>query len=806
MNRSFLQKKKSMKYYLFTAFLIITQFINAQNLQLRSNLPYAPDALANIGGYTDSLDNEYALVGTEQGLDIVDVTDPTNPIIRFSVPGPVSTWREVKTYRKFAYVTTEGGADGLVIVDLSLLPASINSQNYSGDGAIAGQLETIHALHCDTATGYLYLYGSNIGAGNSLFLDLSDPWNPTYAGEYIFPGGGNNAYVHDGYVANDTMYEGHIYGGFFTVVDVTDKANPLLLATQNTPGSFTHNTWLSDDHKTLFTTDEINNSFLAAFDISDLQNIRELSQYQTAAGTGAVVHNTHILNDYAVTSWYKEGVVIVDVSRPDNPIEVAKYDTYTQGSGTGQVGCWGVYPFLPSGNIVASDMVNGLFVFSPTYMRGCYLEGIISDSVTTIIIPGATVKILSTAISRNSNSIGEYKTGLLTAGLYDIEVSKVGYLTKTITGVSLANGVLTSLDVELVPLTNFVITGTIIDSLSGDPIENASVQIQNIDFMFNTITNASGQFSVSGVIQGDYEITSGKWGYVTKCFVQTFNTATPVQMELSQGYYDDFTFDYNWSVSGSSANAWERGIPNGSYDGGGNIINPASDASADCSNKCYITDNGTGAYNNHDVDNGNTVLTSPVFDASIYINPSIEYARWFVNSGGSGTPNDSMNIYLTDGSNTMLIETVTMNSPGQASWHDSNILISSIMPVSSSMQIIVDVNDQNPGHILEGGLDHFRITGQLNVGLRNLTSGSLNLMQAYPNPFQNKTAVRYSNTEVGDTRIELLDAMGKIVEQTKLTAKAGEIFVGQGLSAGVYFVRIQSDFGHSETLKLIKQQ
>ena len=79
-------------------------------------------------------------------------------------------------------------------------------------------------------------------------------------------------------------------------------------------------------------------------------------------------------------------------------------------------------------------------------------------------------------------------------------------------------------------------------------------------------------------------------------------------------------------------------------------------------------------------------------------------------------------------------------------------------------------------------------------------------MQAYPNPFQNKTAIRYSNTEVGDTRIELLDAMGKIVEQTKLTAKAGEIFVGQGLSAGVYFVRIQSDFGHSETLKLIKQQ
>lgn len=795
-----------MKYYLLTAFIILTQSIGAQNLQLRSNLPYAPDALANIGGYTDSLNNEYALIGTEQGLDIVDVTDPANPTIMFSVPGPVSTWREVKTYRKFAYVTTEGGSGGLSIVDLSLLPAGVTAQNYNGDGAIAGQLETIHALHCDTAKGFLYLYGSNIGDGQTLFLDLSDPWNPTYAGEYVFSGGGNNAYVHDGYVENDTMYEGHIYGGFFTVVDVTNKSNPVLLATQNTPGSFTHNTWLSDDHKTLFTTDEINNSFLGAYDISDLQNIRELSRYQTASGTGAVVHNTHILNDYAVTSWYKEGVVIVDVSRPDNPVEVAKYDTYTQGSGTGQVGCWGVYPYLPSGNIVASDMVNGLFVFSPTYIRGCYLEGIISDSITSIIIPGATVKILGTSINKNSNSIGEYKTGILTAGLYDVEVSKVGYVTKTISGVSLANGILTALDVQLVPLATFVISGIITDSLSGDPIENASVQIQNTDFNFNTLTDASGQFSVSGVIQGDYEITSGKWGYVTKCLVQTFNTDTPIQMELSQGYYDDFTFDYNWSVSGSSANAWERGIPNGSYDGGGNIINPDTDASGDCSNKCFVTDNGTGPYNNHDVDNGNTMLTSPIFDATIYTNPTIEYSRWFVNTGGSGTPNDLMTIYLFDGTTMFPIETVDMNSAGQSSWHASNFLISSITTVSSTMQLIVDIDDQNPGHILEGGLDHFRISGQLNVGIKQASSSGLRLIQSYPNPFQSNTFIRYSNAESGKSTLEIFDALGKVLEQTILDKSNGEISVGEQLPAGIYFARINSALGQSQTLKLVKQQ
>jgi len=794
-----------MKSLLVVASILFTQFISAQNLQFRSNLSYGSTALANIGGYTDSLDNEYALVGTEEGLDIVDVTDPDNPAIVFSVPGPTNTWREVKTYRKFAYVTTEGGG-GLTVVDLSQLPANVSYHQYTGDGLISGQLSSIHALHCDTAMGYLYLYGSNIGQGHTLFLDLNDPANPVYAGEYIFPGGGNDSYVHDGYVENDTMYEGHIYGGFFAVVDVRNKSNPVLLATQTTPTAFTHNTWLSDDHKTLFTTDENNFSFLGAFDISDLSNIREISRFQTASGTGAVVHNTHILNDFAVTSWYKEGVVITDVSRPANPIEVGKYDTYAQGSGTGQVGCWGVYPYLPSGTIVASDMVNGLYVLTPTYVRGCYLEGIVSDSVSSVIIPGATVQIIGTSAIRTTNSGGEYKTGLADAGSYDVEVSKPGYITKTISGVSLVNGVLTTLDVELSPIPTFAVTGTILDSLSGMPIENAFVQIENSDFNFSAMTDAAGQFTINGLISGTYDITSGKWGYVSKCFTQNFSGAMPLQMELLIGYYDDFTFDYNWTVGGSSANAWERGVPIGSFDGGANIINPDVDASGDCSNKCYVTDNGTGPYSNHDVDNGNTMLTSPIFDATIYVNPSIEYARWFVNTGGSGSPNDSMNIYLSNGTDIVLIESVTLSSPGVASWYDSNHLISSFLTVTPTMQVMVDVNDGNPGHILEGGLDHFRISGLLNVGVKNFATPNLAQINVYPNPFGSSTIIRFSKLDASaDSKIELLDVLGRTLESHPILRKAeGEISVGEDLTAGIYFVRILSGGTYSESARIIK--
>lgn len=110
-----------------------------------------------------------------------------------------------------------------------------------------------------------------------------------------------------------------------------------------------------------------------------------------------------------MTSWYKDGVVITDVTRPDNMVNVGWYDTYTQGSGDGFKGDWGVFPYLPSGILVVSDINNGLFVLKPTYQRACYLEGVVTDSITGSPIFNATIQILNTNITKNSKANGEYK-------------------------------------------------------------------------------------------------------------------------------------------------------------------------------------------------------------------------------------------------------------------------------------------------------------------------------------------------------------------------------------------------------------
>ncbi|GAB4495161.1 MAG: hypothetical protein OHK0019_23480 [Saprospiraceae bacterium] len=466
----------------------------AQNINVthRSTLTYSGQKLANIWGYAAG-GNEYALVGARNGLSIVNVTDPDNPDEIIQIAGPSSDWREIKTYQHYAYVVSEGGG-GVQIVDLTNLPnTNLAYKSYKGNGAINNQLITAHALHVDVVKGYLYVYGSNLFGGRALIFNLNgDPYNPNYVGYFNSNFSGNGNYIHDGFVDNDIMYGGHIWGGFFSIVNMSNKANPVLVATQQTPGNFTHNTWRSGN--TLFTTDEISNSFLSSYDISDPGNITLLDKIQSNPGSGSIVHNTHIINDYAVTSWYKDGFTIVDVSRPANMVQVGNFDTYPNGGGSGFSGCWGVYPYLPSGNIIASN-INGnnandgeLWVLTPNYVRGCYLEGQITNGATGQPLSGALVKLLGPNTSETSNLLGLYKMGQLDAGTFTAQVSKVGFVTKNIS-VSLSNGVLTTLDVVLFPIgfpvemTDFSVTAQDDDALlhwqTASEVDNVGFEVQH---------------------------------------------------------------------------------------------------------------------------------------------------------------------------------------------------------------------------------------------------------------------------------------------------------------------------------------
>jgi choice-of-anchor B domain-containing protein len=502
-----------MKYGI--ALLVWTFFclpgLPAQNFNtvLRAKMTFSGQTLANVWGYA-AAGREYALVGGSKGLIIVDITNPDAPQQIVQIPGPNNLWKEVKTYGHYAYVTSEGGG-GVQIVDLANLPsANLPYHNFTGAGMLPNPLTSLHALHIDVAKGFLYAYGGAQFQGGAKILNLNpDPYNPTFAGVFDQLG-----YIHDGYVDNDTMYAGHIYAGQFSIVDMTNKSQPQLLATQNTPGAFTHNTWLSGDRRTIFATDEVNNSFLTAYDISDPADIRLLDKIQSNPGSNSMVHNTYWLDGYAVTSWYKDGFTIVDAARPDNLVQVGHYDTYP-GSGGGSEGCWGVYPYFPSGTIIASNIsapgggMGELFIITPNYARACYIEGTITHGLTGNALSGAKVEVVGSAplTQELSAANGQFKMGQAQGGYFTLRVSKAGFQTYE-TLAYLQPGEVVILNVALFPTGLSAVTGQVVRASDLNPVAAAAVYFYGQAGTYTTVTDAAGNFSLSNLPPGLYDLAA----------------------------------------------------------------------------------------------------------------------------------------------------------------------------------------------------------------------------------------------------------------------------------------------------------
>jgi choice-of-anchor B domain-containing protein len=439
------------KIIFLISLFISTSLLSQQNIELLGNLPYA-NGLSDIWAYVDSSGTEYALVavkgspgGNNGGLSVVSIADPSDPVEVFFAAGTSSTWRDIKTYNGYAYVTTEA-ADGLMIVDLNGLPdTSSLTVNFYFDPLWI----TAHNLYIDE-NGIMYVFGAgndSLGVDGVLFYDLNeDPLIPQFIGDY------NVSYVHDGMARGDTLYTANVYAGTFSIVDVSDPTNPIYLGGAETPASFTHNIWVSDDGNYVFTTDEVSDAFIASYDISNLDDIEEQDRIQFDPGSMTIVHNVHFLNEYLITSYYMAGVTIHDVSDPSNMVQTGHYDTNPL-SGSGFNGAWGVTPFLPSGLILVSDISQGLFVLEANYTRASRLEGKIRDGNNNNPIFNARVEILNSEYNSidNSNVFGDYKTGIAEEGFFDVLVSKDGYLDVLVENVELINAEVTILDILMYP-------------------------------------------------------------------------------------------------------------------------------------------------------------------------------------------------------------------------------------------------------------------------------------------------------------------------------------------------------------------
>ncbi|MEZ4937148.1 MAG: choice-of-anchor B family protein [Crocinitomicaceae bacterium] len=755
--------------------------LHGQNLVELGRLDFEAERgtfVSDVWGYVDENNNEYALVGCVDGTSIVNVTDPANPIEVFWEAGTSSVWRDIKVYNDYAYVTTEA-EDGLLIIDLSPLPGSSILPTYYYHGPIGNEWSSAHNLFIDE-NGYAYIFGSDRGEGGVILLDLNpNPIAPVEVGVF------DDYYCHDGYVRNDTAYFAHIYDGFFTIVDVSDKANPLELGSQTTPTQFAHQIWV-DSAGIVFVLDEIPGGYIASYDISNINNIQLLDKIQCAPGNLITPHNGYTIGDFIVSSYYSYGVAIHDKSKPNNLVEVGHFDTNPL-NGISTDGCWGVYPYLPSGNILATDIEEGLFVLAPTYVHASFLEGKVTNQASTQPIPNVHVDIVGVTQIDLTNITGDYSSGVAIDGMYDVIYSKIGWYPETLQ-VNLISGVTTIQDVQLTEIPRFPVYVKVSDQSNGNAIYDAKILFDFEILEERTATDGLGESVTNMIYPGSYTLEVGKWGYEMYCATVNLDTLNDTfYIDLLPGYEDDFSFDLGWSSYGNAERGlWERAIPNLMTEDSVLIYFPDHGAPDGCNNYCFTTDNGLQF---QDVKGGNVVLVSPVMNLSTYTDPHINFYTWFFNAWGPNAPDDTLWIYLSDGATLHLIDFNT-DEFNSGFWEQSSVRVKDFVNPTATMQLIVETRDTGLfENYTEAGFDNFSVT-DFYLGFNELEVN--NKVNFYPNP--GTDVIQFQNLEEGHFILSIFDMSGKLVKYKQLSPSNQQVNIGD-LEEGLYVLNLMNKMG-----------
>jgi len=352
--------------------------LQAQNFNIspKAHVGGMPGNVYNdVWGYVDQTGKEYAIIGSSMAINIYDVSDCSNPIQKMTfIDGDTVTWRDFKTYRNYAYGVCDGGAcsQGLEIINLD---------NYTVTQSTA-VFDRAHNIFIDTLSARLYVVGSNASNGQLTIYTLDteivngitysgSPSNPVLLRKF------QTSYIHDIYVRNNIAYASHGYNGYI-MWDVTNPANIQFLASNTDASGYNHSSWLTTNGQYAYAAEEVPRGRpLKIYQISGTglsTSLNYISSFkdplESPAYTNNRPHNPFVKGDTLFVSYYEDGIQVFNISNPLVPKLIAYYDTYKLQNGLGYnipahdwKGPWGVYPFLPSGCILASDITQGLFTF-----------------------------------------------------------------------------------------------------------------------------------------------------------------------------------------------------------------------------------------------------------------------------------------------------------------------------------------------------------------------------------------------------------------------------------------------------------
>jgi hypothetical protein len=278
-----------------------------------------------------------------------------------------------------------------------------------------------HEIWLENARGHLWVYTAIVrsellsspdydpgkrtatkpGLADFRIYDVTDPRKPVQVGAWgswkslgIHPNNGRGIYpanlVHS-VITDDAARRAYLSNWDLgtVILDISNPGRPRYLGRTRQPAKEAqgdaHSAALAAGGKVLIETHE---TFLGAptfFDISNPRKPKRLATLELPAAARAPrphkpyyaqsVHDPKVLGKLAFFSWYRQGVVVADISKPSQPRVVARFTppkALDPGAGTcpDRTSCafvWGVYP--TKNYLLASDMNSGLWVLRLTRSR-----------------------------------------------------------------------------------------------------------------------------------------------------------------------------------------------------------------------------------------------------------------------------------------------------------------------------------------------------------------------------------------------------------------------------------------------------
>ncbi|MCH2151766.1 MAG: S8 family serine peptidase [Phycisphaerales bacterium] len=354
---------------------------------------------------------------------------------------------------------------------------------------------------------------------------------------------------------------------------------------------------------------------------------------------------------------------------------------------------------------------NGYSYYSGTSMATPHVAG--GVALIYSLMGDASAAEVKALIMDHVRPVGALSGNCVSGGILDVEAA----VANTFLGPQLAlnssvpdsmdPGMVSSWSLNVNPREDVLIQGSVVMKYRFGAGAYQTIQMSN-EGLFNYVADMPGA-SCDEAPEFYFQVEGQTAGVVTYPSGGPTNPLNFFIGEMVVSMSDDFNSDMGWTVTGDALDgAWERGIPVAGCDRG----NPGSDY--DGSGLCFVTDNSSANDCNSDVDDGTTILTSPVFDASGSGDLSVSYARWHSNNFGAAPGTDPMIVDISNNGGVSWVNLETVGPTGEGTtggWNKVSFIVSDYLAPTNQMRIRFTVSDlgADTQSVVESGVDAFSV-------------------------------------------------------------------------------------------------